>query len=180
MDAQQEPEISNEPAQETVQKQKRVLNEAQLRNLALGRKMALEARKKKAIITKAAKLEVIDQREDEIEKAQETIERIQKKRIGRPPKPIAAVLNDMSPPPVVAPPPPPQPKEPDYKAEYYKMKINMLRERQQQQEQQQNWHTMYQQAPSSVHAADIARQSIMARANKAVLERAYREIFPDG
>jgi hypothetical protein len=173
-DEQETQDVLNEP----VVKPKRTLSEAQLRNLAMGRKLAIEARKRKGLITKANKMEKEFVTEEQVTKAQETIATIEKKKQARAPKPVVEPemppLQQIAPPPVAAP-PPPNPHD-----EYYSLKLRLLRERQQQEQQQAQWHTMYQQAPSSVHAADIARQSLMARANKAVLERAYKEIFPDG
>jgi hypothetical protein len=173
---------TNDVPQESASKPKRVLTEAQLRSLAEGRKKAIETRKKMSAIKTIKTLEKKKADDVLLEEAELTIKRIKEKKPARAPlnqdideSPVTTQAQPLAQP--LAQPPPPAPKK-SAKETYYELKIRMLQQKQAEDEQQQYWQS-YQRAPSSVLAQDIARQTLMARANKAVIERAYKEIFPD-
>ena len=63
--------------------------------------------------------------------------------------------------------------EPNYKQEYYKMKLYNI----QQQQHHMSLASQYSQQPPQVHAQDIARQSIQKTMDKAIYDKVYRELF---
>jgi hypothetical protein len=177
-------------------KPKRQLTEEQLRNLARGRKIALEARKAKAIVRHAGKLKekmaVAEAFNQEVEEAKATIERgraaarAQNKAEGGS---KAAPIPEEDPP---SPPPrgkhPPaadapaplwgarpevRPKEPSPKDRYYLLKLQRLEAEMQEQQAR----AQYAAAPPRVHAYDVARGALKARADRAVYENVYRDMF---
>jgi hypothetical protein len=160
-------------------KPKRQLTEEQLRNLARGRKIALEARKAKAIVRHAGKLKekmaVAEAFNQEVEEAKATIERgraaarAQNKAEGGS---KAAPIPEEDPP---SPPPRPEvrPKEPSPKDRYYLLKLQRLEAEMQEQQAR----AQYAAAPPRVHAYDVARGALKARADRAVYENVYRDMF---
>jgi hypothetical protein len=160
-------------------KPKRQLTEEQLRNLARGRKIALEARKAKAIVRHAGKLKekmaVAEAFNQEVEEAKATIERgraaarAQNKAEGGS---KAAPIPEEDPP---SPPPRPEvrPKDPSPKDRYYLLKLQRLEAEMQEQQAR----AQYAAAPPRVHAYDVARGALKARADRAVYENVYRDMF---
>lgn len=150
-------------------KPKRSVSEAQLRALAEGRKKAIESRKAASVIKSAkvlAKQNAFEERMEQTEQALKTIRQLRKPAQEPVEKaPVAEVK--------------PIETKPNPRDEYYSYKLRLLREREEAERQQQDWMRSYQRAPVQQHAADIARQSLYDRANKAMLARAYRELFPD-
>lgn len=153
-------------------KPKRQLTEEQLRNLARGRKIALEARKAKAIVRHAGKLKekmaVAEAFNQEVEEAKATIEhaRPKEKELSPPPAP-AAIEHESSPRPKK------DPKEPSPKERYYLLKLQRLEAEMQEQQAR----AQYAAAPPRVHAYDVARGALKARADRAVYENVYRDMF---
>jgi hypothetical protein len=68
---------------------------------------------------------------------------------------------------------PQQPQLPNYKNEYYRMKMERLR----QQEEQNNFMQNYQRLPPSAHVADVARQQIKNKIDREVYDRVYKDLF---
>lgn len=62
---------------------------------------------------------------------------------------------------------------PNYKQEYYKIKMMKLQE----QEQQQHFMQSYSQLPPQQHMADIASNQLQTKIDKEVLARVYRDMF---
>lgn len=177
-------------------KPKRQCDEATLRRLAEMRLKANEVRKKKAELKRAEKDEkkkAFDAKYEEKvlkkqpEKPQEAvIEETEKEPYQRlaeaesvadsedyqvelvPPRAKPAPRAKTAP--MVLPPPV---SEPNYKQEYYKMKLSSLQQHQHQQQQYQQ----YAQAPPYQHLTDIARQSIKQKVDRHVLEKAYKDLF---
>jgi hypothetical protein len=185
-------------------KPKRVMNEAQLRNLAIGRKKAIEQRQKVGTIAKAKKLEKRTQINEDYTEAVKKIEQIKAKTAPEPePEPEEEYNEPLQETYDEAPQgyeepqyeeeeyeePPPQPVRaprktrtttPNPRDEYYSYKLQCLREQEEQQRAQQNWQMSYRMAPSYVHAYDIARQSLKEKTNKKIYDAAYSSIFQDG
>lgn len=69
--------------------------------------------------------------------------------------------------------PTPQPQDPNYKNEYYRVKLDRLR----QQEEQAQFMNSYARLPPAAHAADIARQQLTNKINKEVFDRVYTDLF---
>ena len=65
------------------------------------------------------------------------------------------------------------PQMPNYKQEYYRLKMERLR----QQEEQNNFMQNYQRLPPSAHVADIARQQLKTKVDKEIYDRVYRDLF---
>jgi hypothetical protein len=176
-------------------KPKRQLTEEQLRNLARGRKLALEARKAKAIVRHAGKLKekmaVAEAFNQEVEEAKATIERGRAARAqinaeGSKAAPIPEEDPPPSPPPRGKHPPAAdapaplwgarpevRPKDPSPKDRYYLLKLQRLEAEMQEQQAR----AQYAAAPPRVHAYDVARGALKARADRAVYENVYRDMF---
>jgi hypothetical protein len=69
--------------------------------------------------------------------------------------------------------PPPVKQEPDYRQEYYKHKLTNLTKRQ----QEEQFTQQYSQLPAQAHAVDIAKATLVNKANKEMLSRVYNELF---
>jgi hypothetical protein len=164
-------------------KPKRQLTEEQLRNLARGRKIALEARKAKAIVRHAGKLKekmaVAEAFNQEVEEAKATIERgraaarAQNKAEGGSKAAPIPEEDPPSPPPRGKHPPEVRPKDPSPKDRYYLLKLQRLEAEMQEQQAR----AQYAAAPPRVHAYDVARGALKARADRAVYENVYRDMF---
>jgi hypothetical protein len=76
---------------------------------------------------------------------------------------------------------PPQPKqikeEPDYRQEYYKHKLTTLTKKQQEEQHNNQFTQQYSQLPAQSHAIDIAKSTLVNKANKEMLSRVYNELF---
>jgi hypothetical protein len=159
------PQGGTEAVQEStqpVEKPKRVLSEEQLRNLARGRKLALEARKARAMVRAADKIKATEEFAHRVEEAKATIV---KKFTPKSPE------NDEPERPKAV--PVPAKKEPSAKDRYYTMKLQAL-EAQMAQHQAQ---AQYAAAPPRVHAYDVARGALKAKADRQVYEQVYRDLF---
>lgn len=156
---------------------KRQLTEEQLRNLARGRKLAIEARKAKAIVRHAGKLKekmaVAEAFNQEVEEAKATVEQARPKKDPPPPAhvPAAATQEPESPPR-----PKKESKEPSPKDRYYLLKLQRL-EAEMMQDQPAHAAQQYAAAPPRVHAYDVARGTLKARADRAIYENVYRDMF---
>jgi membrane-associated HD superfamily phosphohydrolase len=69
------------------------------------------------------------------------------------------------------------PVEPNYKQLYYKAKLDSMTSQQQQNQQQQQFLNQYSQLTPQQHAIDIAQNALKSKANKAVYESVYRQLF---
>ena len=66
-----------------------------------------------------------------------------------------------------------QPNQPNYKQEYYRAKLEKIR----QQDQQQQFIHNYSQAPPQIHAHDIARTQLKNKIDSEVMARVYKDLF---
>ena len=64
-------------------------------------------------------------------------------------------------------------EQPNYKQEYYRAKLEKIR----QQDQQQQFIHNYSQAPPHIHAQDIARSQIQSKIDKEVYGRVFKDLF---
>jgi hypothetical protein len=68
----------------------------------------------------------------------------------------------------------------NYKQLYYKTKLEERLHQREQQQQQLYSRQHYAQAPTAVHAYDIAKENLAKKANHEVLQYAFKQIFPSG
>jgi hypothetical protein len=146
-------------------KPKRVYSEERLAKLAEARKKALEVKAKLGEISRVKKQAKKEQREREykdvvLKKVKPPVEYVDEGESDTE-EPKRQVSSQPNP-------------EPNFKQMYYKTKLERLANEDQRQAQLH----AYSQAPMMTHAYDIARDSLKAKANAAVLKHAYRNIFP--
>lgn len=67
-----------------------------------------------------------------------------------------------------------QPTEPNYKQEYYRLKMMKLQE----QDEHNRFLQSYERAPPSVHVADIARQQLSKKIDRELFNSVYNQLFP--
>lgn len=170
----------------TETKPKRQLTELQMRALAEGRKKSIDKRQKQAALSQVRKQEekenfereyqekVLKKNQPQPQKIEETDEPVYPQPQA-PPQDDDDIENEPLPPKSkTAPRAKPQPKEVNYKQEYYRYKLEQLTA----QQQHQNHMQTYMQLPPYFHAVDVAKQSLKTKADDAVLKLAYRQIFP--
>lgn len=176
----------------TEQKPKKPLDEATLKRLAEMRKKSIETRRMRAELKKATKEEEkeslkkayeekilkkkptqskpethdepIDETEEEIYENSnyavsdaESEAEVSKPKSRAKPKPKMAANKT----------------EPNWKQEYYRMKMQRL----QQQEEQSKFVNSYATMPPQVHVADIARQQLSQKVNKELYDRVFNDLF---
>jgi hypothetical protein len=175
---------------------KKKLSELQLRNLARGRKMSLEKRRKRSLIKSAAMLKEKARLNESYDATKKFILQEEEPSAGPTEDPLEDPPEDEEDPQT----PPPSPKRipkqskrisqhedpPNYKNEYYQFKLSILKEEQERQRreyeektQQDNYLASYGRAPPQVHAFDIARTTLRNKANQAIYDQAYKSIFPN-
>jgi hypothetical protein len=179
-------------------KTKKQCDEATLKRLAAMRLKANEVRKKKAELRKAQQEEQKRQFEKEYEtkvlkkpepKAKAPIKEAEIEHDIYPEQPASQEVADSDDEGPTEPAPskkpskskaPPRPKaqpvltpQPNYKQEYYKMKLYNM----QQHQHHLSVASQYAQQPPQVHAQDIARQSLQKTMDKAMYERVYKDLF---
>ena len=180
---------------------KRQLSERQLKALAENRKRALETRQMKAELKKVKEREKKEALKAEYEtkvlgkvsqpkteaKTEPSVEETDVEIYKQAPKPeppsdddddfpieLVKASKPLPKPKAQAKPKAPTPSaEPNYKQEYYRLKLASL----QQSQQQQQFYNQYSQLPPHAHAVDIAKHQITNKVNKDVLDRVYKELF---
>lgn len=170
-------------------KPKQQLSEDRLRKLAAARVKALEQKKKIGELNRAKAAQkknafqkeydelVLGAKQQPAAPAAPPVEETEEDIYPQPPQPAANPPEEAAPKrrgkqaantdaPVAA-------AEPDYRQLYYKHKLENLQSAQ----QQQQFAAQYSQLPASYQAADIARHTLKSKADKAVLDRVYRDLF---
>ena len=184
-------------------KEKRQLSEAQLEKLKVARQKALEFRQRKAAVKRAEKeeeLQAFNKAYEEKVLKKKTEPELKNEPAPKPapkpeveetdepiyeqPAPNALDFDDDEEDEYEAPKPAPKPRarpasqpksqqQPNYKQMYYAHKLQML----QAQQEQAAWMNQYSRQSPYVHATDLARESLTKKMDKAVLSKAFADLF---